>query len=269
MDASDVDRQGFLGSGFALARRVARIGAVGVSGGGSHIVQQLAHLGFDRVTMFDADVFGKENLHRHVGARHADIAAQTKKVAIGQRVYDDVRPGAVVRPVDKRWQDRADLLRSYDLVIGCIDTFEGRKEIETTARRYLIPYIDIGMDVFTVQGAPPRVVGQMALSLPGGPCLECLSVVTERELAQEASRYGGKVIRQQVVNANGQLASAAIGVALDVLCGWSGDLKPPILLQYDGNRCTIERSRKLNGREHVRCPHFPACEVGDPIGIDL
>lgn len=267
MRANVLDRQGFLGPLFAEVRGQVRIGVVGVSGGGSHVVQQLAHVGIERPILFDPDVIGEENLHRHAGARVEDVEAKRPKVEIGERVYHDVRPAAVVTPIRSRWQERAEIVRGCDLIFGCVDTFLARRELEVLSRRYLIPYIDVGMDVFeNGNGGPPRMVGQVVLSMPGGPCLQCLDVVTDADLAREASRYGGDAVRQQVVYANGLLASAAVGMALDVLTGWSGDRQPPIYLQYDGNLGTLLPSRKLDGREHDRCAHYLPSAIGDPVG---
>ena len=49
-----------------------------------------------------------------------------------------------------KWQERPDLMDQCDVVFGCVDTFAGRRDLEAECRRYLIPYIDIGMDVHKV-----------------------------------------------------------------------------------------------------------------------
>jgi hypothetical protein len=47
-----------------------------------------------------------------------------------------------------------------------------------------MPDIDIGMDVHRTE--PPVIGGQIILSSPGGPCMRCLSFLTEEKLAREA-----------------------------------------------------------------------------------
>jgi molybdopterin-synthase adenylyltransferase len=98
-----------------------------------------------------------------------------------------------------RWQDRPDLLRGCDIVLGCVDSFAERRELEATCRRYLIPYVDIGMDVHQVDDEPPRMAGQVILSMPGAPCMFCLGFGNEERLAQEARKYGATGPRPQVV----------------------------------------------------------------------
>ncbi len=269
MSALVLDRQGFLGASFEKLRHDVRIAIVGISGGGSHIVQQLAHLGFEQFLLFDPDVIGPENLHRHVGARRVDVAHRELKVNIGKRVIQSVSTGAHVDARACAWQQQPALLRACDLVFGSVDSFRVRLELEACARRYIIPYIDIGMDVFPViDDAPPRMVGQVVLSAPGEACLRCLGVITDRELAIEAARYGGRQAAQQVVYANGMLASAAVGLALDYLTSWTGPPPPPYL-QYDGNAGTITESSRLQYLPRRACPHYLPGSVGDPVGVAL
>src|ERR1700733_5445736 len=67
-----------------------------------------------------------------------------------------------------RWQERPEHLRESQIVIGCVDTYKGREELEVACRRYLMHYIDIGMDVHGKE--PPVIGGQVILSSPGGLC---------------------------------------------------------------------------------------------------
>ena len=103
-----------------------------------------------------------------------------------------------------------------DLVFGSVDTFAGRHELEVACRRYGIPYIDIGMDVYEVPGEPPRMAGQIILSMPGCACMWCLQFLDEEKLAREAQQYGDAGGRPQVVWPNGVLASTAVGTAASV-----------------------------------------------------
>ena len=52
-------------------------------------------------------------------------------------------------------------------MIGAIDGYRGRRELEIACRRYLMHYIDIGMDVHGEER--PVIGGQVILSSPGGP----------------------------------------------------------------------------------------------------
>jgi ThiF family len=59
------------------------VGLAGLGGGGSHIVQQLAHIGFQRFVVYDGDVVEESNLNRLVGATSIDVPAETPKLYIG------------------------------------------------------------------------------------------------------------------------------------------------------------------------------------------
>src|SRR5262245_25856206 len=74
------------------------------------------------------------------------------------------------------------------IVLGAMDSYKDRYEIEIACWRYLIHYIDIGMDVHGTDN--PVIGGQVILSSPGGPCMRCMVFLTDKKLAQEAGRYG-------------------------------------------------------------------------------
>jgi ThiF family len=263
--AERFSRQSFLGEGSQTALARARFGIVGLGGGGSHIVQQLAHLGALHFRLFDNDVVENSNLNRLVGATAADAAEGRSKVAVMERVISALSTSANARSYEMRWQDDPEALRTCDVVFGCVDSFAQRRELEVACRRYLIPYIDIGMDVHQVGDAVPRIAGQVVLSMPGQPCMFCLGFLNDQRLAMEASQYGAAGSRPQVVWANGVLASSAVGVAVDLLSGWSGARTRLVYLSYDGNAGTLAPHVRMEYPSWPAiCPHYPLDDVGDP-----
>jgi hypothetical protein len=151
------------------------------------------------------------------------------------------------------------------VIFSCVDTFSERKQIETTARRYLIPDIDVGMDVFKVEDGF-SIGGQVALSMPGGLCLRCYGILTDARLAREAAEYGAAGHRPQVVWANGVLASAAVGIFVQLLCPWRDLPLSGILREYDGESHTLSTSNKLSYLAATRCSHFSDySSLGDPF----
>ena len=71
---------------------------VGLGGGGSHIVQQLAHIGFQRYVIYDHDVVEESNLNRLVGATPIDVLAETSKLHIAKKmIYASSTQGARTR----------------------------------------------------------------------------------------------------------------------------------------------------------------------------
>ena len=131
-------------------------------------------------------------------------------------------------------------------------------------RRFAIPYIDIGMDVHQVDGEPPRIGGQLILSMPGQPCMRCLGFLTEERIAAEVALYGAAGGRPQVIWPNGILASSAVGILVDLATGWSGALDRLVYLSYDGNAGTLISHVRLSYVDSAPCPHFPAHDVGTP-----
>src|SRR5690349_9764199 len=81
-----LDRQQFLGASSDRIFAFARVAIVGLGGGGSHLVQQLAHLGVGRFLVYDADCVENSNLNRLVGATERDVEVRTPKTEVATRV---------------------------------------------------------------------------------------------------------------------------------------------------------------------------------------
>lgn len=259
----DFSRQSFLGSQENLTR--CRIGIVGLGGGGSHIVQQLAHLGFSRYALFDSDAIDASNLNRLIGGTQNDVRKKLPKIEIARRTIRQIRPKAEITSVKAPWQEHPELLRSCDLVFGCVDGFDQRRQLEAATRRALIPLIDIGMDVFKAEDGSYAVAGQVILSMPGCPCMTCLGFLNERTLAREAERYGAAGHKPQVVWPNGVLASSAVGVAVDLFTDWSRSLRAHVYLSYRANDGTMVPHARLPYVSAGPCPHYPIEECGAPV----
>lgn len=256
-------RQGFLGERAESIFREVRVGVVGLGGGGSHVVQQLAHLGFENFALFDPDQVETTNLNRLVGATLRDAADSRSKLAVAERVIRSLSEHPTIDSHATRWQEAADALHRCDVVVGCLDSMTDRHELEIATRRYLIPYIDIGMTVKTMDGEAPAMSGQVLLVTPDSPCFRCLHFLRDDDLAREGQRYGDAGIRPQVVWANGILASAAVGLVVDLLTGWTRASAPFEYLLFDGNAAELRKHPLL---EHLdtskRCPHFRPDDVG-------
>lgn len=262
------DRQSFLGRNSQFIFENARVGIIGYGGGGSHVGMQLAHLGVGNIVIFDNDIVEDTNLNRLVGAWESDSKDKNMKTEVAKRVITNASPNTNVVLVNKRWQDDPEQLHACDVIIGCVDSYVERQQAESESRRYLIPYIDIGMDVYKVDEAPYSISGQVILSLPGKPCLSCLGFLTEQKLAKEAARYGDIGGRPQVVWPNGILASTAVGMFVNLITNWTEGEKVPRYLMYDGNSGLIqEHPRALFAPPE--CNHYSLDNIGPPVFIAL
>jgi len=258
-------RQSFLGNHSARTLAELRVGIVGVGGGGSHVAQQLAHAGVGHFVVADPDVLKAHNLNRTVGARWDDVIRKTAKGRIAARLIRGVNPKAKVAARRARWADVILELASCDLLVGCVDTYQQRAELEAFARRYQIPYIDIGMDV-TGENHEYVISGQVIASVPGYPCMRCLGFLTDAKLAREAEDYGKAGPRPQVVWSNGTLASAAVGVIIRWFCPWHPAETGLTYLDYDGNRDRLTGHNRLLYLSEISCAHYAHLgSVGDPF----
>lgn len=262
---SRLDRQSFLGPDSDAILEAATIGIVGLGGGGSHIAQQAAHMGIGGYVNADPDVIEDTNTNRLIGGTLADVAVSLPKVAIAERLIRGLQPKARIISVQGDWRDAVDDLKRCDVIVGAVDGFSEREQLERFARRHLIPYIDIGMDVHDLGKKGHLVSGQVILSMPGAPCMRCCGFITDERLEQEAKRYGAAGSRPQVVWSNGVLASTAVGLLTQVLTPWYPDPPSFVFLDYDGNKGTITRNARMDLLKTHICAHHPADETGDPL----
>src|ERR1700676_3681350 len=96
MTSKRFSRQSFFGADGQAAIERAVVGIAGLGGGGGHIVQQCAHVGFLNYRLYDADGADESNLNRLVIATEADAAAGTLKVELARRRILAVRSTAKV-----------------------------------------------------------------------------------------------------------------------------------------------------------------------------
>jgi len=149
------------------------------------------------------------------------------------------------------------------LLVGKIGvSFGETADLENFARRFQIPYIDIGMEVFD-DDTHYSIVGQAARSIPGEPCLWCMRILTQESLAEEAQKYGAAGGQPQVVWPNGVLASTAVGLFIEMVTPWHQGGRPAACQEYDGNRHSLESSNILNHLVDGECPHFNLKDAGD------
>ncbi len=262
---NDLSRQSFLGcASDALLGRL-RVAIVGLCGGGSHIAQQLAHIGIGRFVLYDPDIVEHSNLNRMVGAAASDADSGRAKVdVIAQRILA-VNPDAEVIRCRGRWQQHAMELRDVTAVFGCVDSYVERAQLETMCRRFLIPYIDIGMDV-TGTKLGYAISGQVIVSMPGHPCMRCMGFLTDELLSTEAQNYGAAGGKPQVVWPNGVLASTAVSKFVSIVLPWQGVTPAALITEYDGNTNQLFASNRLHYLPPDRCRHFDGLQdLGDPF----
>jgi len=258
-----------------------KIGIVGLGGSGSHIAQQLAYLGARRLILVDPQAIEVTNLNRLVGATAKDI--RKSKVAVASRLIKTISRGANVQAVhaDLRKPAALDLLKSADVIFGCLDNDGARLILNELCLAYLIPYIDIGTEIYSKEGQIELVGGRMNLVLPNGPCLHCtgqidleearisLSSEAEFRIAQERGYIKGiEEPSPSVVSLNGIMASLAVTEFLNLVCG----VRPPQpLLVYDmigegrGRNAQWVTPQLLN--QNTNCYECGLTGIGDAVDL--
>lgn len=234
------------------------VGVLGAGGGGSHIVQQLAHAGVGRIVVVDNDVVDESNRSRLVGSERRDRGVP--KVTIMQRLARRANEHVELVAVRDRFPmpRAADALVGCDVIVSCVDTLHARKDVQEFAWRHAIPVVDIGLTIRPrTSGAPLRIGGHVAVAIPGGPCLWCMGLLSDEKLAAESGGRGAAYVEgggeAQVVSLNGVLASQAVNDVLDLLTGFSGHDHPPDRLVFNG----IERS--IQGVTSMQNPACATC----------
>lgn len=158
----------------------ARIGLVGVGGTGSHVMQQLLHLGVGHLRVIDPDEVDESNLNRLVGATPDDAVASLPKVKVAARMARLLGRAGSLEPVAASVLQRevALGLAELDLVFGCTDDLETRQLLNRMALQYLVPLIDLGVDLEAHTTGQVRAgAGRVTVVLPDGLCLHRAGVL--------------------------------------------------------------------------------------------
>lgn len=248
-------RQSFLGANQEEVLASKTAGIVGVCGGGSHIAQQLAHVGIGHYVIADKDVVEDTNLNRMVGSRPKDAEIAEKKSAVISRLIGQIKSDAKIEAIDCNWTTGHELFKKCDVIFGCVDSFQERDNLERFCRHNSILYIDIGMDVHSVSHGY-QISGQVIVSKPGGICMRCLGFLTDDVLAVEQAKYGDAGYKPQVIWPNGVLASIAVGQFIGSILPWHGDHNITEMIEFDGNRQVAFESNKLPYLKQRQCPHW-------------
>lgn len=245
------------------------VAVVGVSGGGSHVIQQLAHQGVGNLMAIDDQVVEESNLGRLIGATETDIDI-TPKTTVASRTAQGIDSSINLTEVHVRFPSSETIasLKEADIVVACLDTFQAREAINAYCRRYLIPLIDIGIAIRSNGERLATADGQVIASLPGRPCLRCwflTDAVLDRERRERPPGYDRNPDapgEPQVVSMNGTLASEACNCVLDLITGYSGGRRGAKVWQYEGRTGQLEQADLPTSR--ANCPACAEEGHGDP-----
>jgi hypothetical protein len=227
-DLERFDRQVLLFGAAGQARlRGLHVGVLGAGGGGSILVEQLAHLGVGQITVVDPDVVKRHNLSRIIGANERDARNKRKKVHVArdhvQRIDPSIRFNAIDGDISHF--QVAEQLLDCDYLLLATDTATARLVANAIAQSFLIPLIQIGAKVeLRANGDIEQIYTAVRPVLPRHGCLSCAGLIDPILLQQEAAtpeqrtqqNYLGleDIVDPSVTTLNAAAAAGALNVLL-------------------------------------------------------
>lgn len=246
------------------------VGVVGLSGGGGHIVQQLTHAGVGRIVGIDCDRAEASNRGRVIGLRRWQAFLRRPKVDVMSRMVRGINGKVEFERVPYNIPDQRaiEAVKGCDVIVGAVDNYQARADLQDLSSRYLIPYVDIGLLIQSTdtKGDQATIGGHVITSVPGLRCLWCCGCLTQDRLDAETagrprSYFEGTREQAQVVSLNGVLASQAVNEVLQLVTGYAPERADATFLKYDGLEGTLNRWKVSGTCE--KCMREVGC--GDPV----
>jgi molybdopterin/thiamine biosynthesis adenylyltransferase len=214
----------------ALARLAQmRIVVVGASGTGSLVCELLHRAGCRNVIVIDPQILEDANLNRILYANTYQAEKGLLKVDVLKEGIESSGLGCSVTaiPESVTSKNSLDILRSADIIFGCVDKGVPRQHLSKIAFQYLLPYIDVGTEIGTDKTGKAVVSldARVSYVAPGRPCLMCTGVVTPRQLSFESvtkdeqerivsKGYSNDLIMTQPAVMDLNMRAASLGVLL-------------------------------------------------------
>lgn len=231
----------------------AHVMVVGCGALGNEVIKNLVLTGVGHLLLVDFDYVEASNLPRSVLFRASDVGE--RKVDAARRRILEMNPGADVEVIfgDVAYDVGIALLRSMDVVVGCVDSRWARYCIQRLCLRAGRTWVDGGI---------LGLEGSARVFAPGRNCYACaLGEKGEEELRRRMPCSG--VIRRCIRAGHAPVTPMTAGVigaveaqeALKVITGVGGDSVPRMFC-YEGETLT------------VRTPEFAAWDDGCPLHDD-
>ena len=254
------------------------VALVGLGGTGSIIALELAYLGVRRFLLIDPEKLDTTNRNRVAGSRPGDV--DTLKVEIAKRQILEINPAAIV-DTDASATGVLDpacagKLRAADFVFACTDSHASRAMVSKLCYQYLIPGIDVGVDINAPAGAIHAITGRTQMMSPGLPCLVCTDSISpdaiRRELMSPEQRAADPYFSAQsepqpaVISLNGTMCSLAITMFLSAVVGIPMEAR---YQRYDGVKGVVRRAVGSAASDCIVCSPSGALGRGDSLSVSL
>lgn len=177
-----------------------KLAIIGCSGLGTPAGHILARAGIGDFVLIDPGEFKNSNHERNHASRASDLdVSGVSKVDLLKRLIHELNPAATVTCIKADILDpvAVDALVSCDLILGCTDSVYARAALGDLSTQYLIPVIDMAVQMGAENGRLTDQVGEIARYMPGLPCPWCRNRVSSAairaELATDEEREQARI----------------------------------------------------------------------------
>ncbi len=202
-----------------------KVGIVGVGGTGSAVAEQLARLGVRDLVLIDPDDFEPTNLTRIHESKYADAYPKKKREKVAKvdivaerlkEIYPKIRITLNKNSVVQ--SEACGLLLDRDVIFCCTDDYWGRAVLNQVAHQYLIPVINMGVRIDSINGEITGAAGDMHVIRPGKPCLWCYGFLTAERIRAESLPPGVRdnLIREGYVEGVNSHAPAVVSLTTTI-----------------------------------------------------
>ena len=215
-----------------------RIGVVGCSGTGCHVIEQLMRLQVGELVLVDPDTIEAKNLNRLTGTGKKDTGKFKVEFYKNYIKHTDLGVKVLAFPVNLYQSDEARrALSTCDIIFGCVDSSSGRMLLNHISTFYLISYIDVGVGLEADgKGGVSYVGAQMDYLIPGMSTLMSRGSVNSNNVTAELNKLyepeayeqlrkekyinNVQVDRPAVISVNGLIAYLAVLNLIDRIVGF-------------------------------------------------
>ena len=154
---------------------------VGAGAIGSYVATILVSSGVGKLIIIDFDTIEISNLNRQLLYRDTDVGKSKSEVAAER--LKEINPNCEIEFIHNKMEEVSpSVYETADVIVACLDTFIGRRWINSMAVRVGAPLVMGGMYAFlgNVQVIKPHETA----------CFECQPLVPDEELAQACTPFG-------------------------------------------------------------------------------
>jgi len=162
----------------------------GASGTGSIINEAFGRLGLGKIITVDPQSVERKNLNRIANATAKDAAEDTPKVEVS-RAVSAMGLGTETFPVPENLVSRKAVMAiaEADVLVGGVDSAEGRDVMNRICSAYMIPFIDMGVRIRALEdGTIDTIECAVHYVKPGGSSLLSREAYTVAQVTADAMR---------------------------------------------------------------------------------